>query len=48
MPEVFEYLSQTLVAEFYTDNDPVIKLWNNFRLLAVDGSRITLPFTKVE
>ena len=46
MPEVFEHLSQTLVDEFYTDNDSAIKLWNNFRLLAVDGSRITLPFTK--
>ena len=45
-PEVFEHLSQTLVDEFYTDNDAAIKLWKNFRLLAVDGSRITLPFTK--
>ncbi len=45
-PEVFEHLSQTLVNEFYTDNEAAIKLWNNFRLLAVDGSRITLPFTK--
>ncbi len=45
-PEVFEHLSQTLVDEFYTDNDAAIKLWNNFRLLSVDGSRITLPYTK--
>lgn len=45
-PEVFEHLSQTLINEFYTDNDAAIKLWKNFRLLAVDGSRITLPFTK--
>jgi hypothetical protein len=45
-PAVFEHLSHTLVNEFYTDNDIAIKLWNNFRLLAVDGSRITLPCTK--
>jgi len=45
-PAVFEHLSHTLVNEVYTDNDTAIKLWNNFRLLAVDGSRITLPFTK--
>jgi len=45
-PEVFEHLSQTLVKEFYTDNETAIKLWNNYRLLSVDGSRITLPFTE--
>ena len=42
-PEVFEHLSQTLIHEFYTDNDSAIKKWKNFRLLAVDGSRVTLP-----
>jgi len=45
-PEVFKHLSDTLVKEFYTDNDLAIKKWNGFRLLAVDGSRITLPVTK--
>ena len=45
-PEVFKYLSDNLVKEFYTDNDSSIKLWNGFRLLAVDGSRMTLPDTK--
>lgn len=45
-PEVFKYLSKTLIQEFYTDNDESIKLWNGFRLLAVDGSRLTLPETK--
>jgi hypothetical protein len=45
-PEVFKYLSSVLVSEFYTDNDLSIKLWNGFRLLAVDGSRINLPDTK--
>ena len=45
-PEVFKHLSSTLVSEFYTDNDLSIKLWNGFRLLAVDGSRINLPDRK--
>ena len=45
-PEVFDRLSQLLVNEFYTDNELAIKLWKGFRLLAVDGSRITLPITK--
>lgn len=45
-PEVFQQLSQTLINEFYTDNEAVIKLWKGFRILAVDGSRITLPETK--
>lgn len=44
-PEVFKYFSDSLVNEFYTDNDESIKLWNGFRLLAVDGSRMTLPDT---
>ena len=42
-PEVFDKLSRVLLTEFYTDNDVAIKLWKGFRLLAVDGSRITLP-----
>ncbi len=44
-PGVFKKLSQTIVNEFYTNNDAAIKLWEGFRLLAVDGSRITLPIT---
>jgi len=45
-PEVFKHLSSVLIDEFYTDNDLSVKLWNGFRLLAVDGSRINLPNTK--
>ncbi|WP_445957480.1 transposase [Yeosuana sp.] len=44
-PEVFDKLSRILLNEFYTDNDVAIKLWKGYRLLAVDGSRITLPIT---
>ena len=45
-PDVFKRLSSIIVNEFYTDNDAAIKLWNGFRVLAVDGSHITLPKTK--
>jgi len=45
-PEAFKYLSDSLVDEFYTDNDESVKRWNGFRLLAVDGSRLTLPDTQ--
>lgn len=43
---VFKELSNNLIHEFYTDNDDSIKLWRGFRLLAVDGSKLTLPNTK--
>ncbi len=45
-PEVFKHLSDILIEEFYTDNDPAVRTWKGLRLLAVDGSRITLPITK--
>ncbi len=45
-PTVFKHLSQTLITEFYTDNDLLIKKWKGFRVLAVEGSRITLPITE--
>lgn len=45
-PEVFIHLNQTLINEFYTDNEASIKLWKGFRLLSVDGSRMTLPNTE--
>lgn len=44
-PQVFTRLSTLLVSEFYTDNEIAEKRWNGFRILAVDGSSITLPFT---
>lgn len=43
---VFKHLSHRFVEEFYSDNDDNIKLWQGFRLLAVDGSSLTLPQTK--
>jgi hypothetical protein len=44
-PEVFRHLSNFLIQEFYTDNLDV-ELFKGFRILAVDGSRITLPTTQ--
>jgi hypothetical protein len=44
-PEVFKHLSDVIIDNFYTaDNDSLTYL-NGFRILAVDGSRITLPNT---
>ncbi len=40
-PEAFIQLNNVLIHEFYTDN--VIKKWNEFRLLAIDGSTLELP-----
>jgi len=45
-PDIFRDLSKVIVDEFYTDNESGVKLWNGFRLLAVDGSRLTLPNTE--
>jgi hypothetical protein len=45
-PDVFKYLSEHLIKEFYTDNDASVQLWNGYRLLAVDGSCINLPDTR--
>lgn len=45
-PEVFTYLIHKLTDEFYTDNSNVVRLLEGFRVLSVDGSRITLPITK--
>lgn len=44
-PDVFRHLSALLINEFYADNSGV-KLLESFRILAVDGSRITLPMTQ--
>lgn len=45
-PEVFKYLSQVIIDNTYSDRNDDIKRFNGFRILAVDGSRITLPFTE--
>ncbi len=46
-PDVFKYLSSVIVANNYDCNcNNNIKLFNGFRVLAVDGSKITLPCTE--
>lgn len=40
-PEAFIELNNCLIEEFYTDN--IIKEWNGFRLVAIDGSKLILP-----
>jgi len=45
-PKVFKHLSSIIVNEFYNDNELAVKLWKGFRLLAVEGSRLTLPKTQ--
>ena len=45
-PDVFNGMNQVLVDEFYTDNEERVNLWNSFRLLAIDGSTVSLPFSK--
>jgi len=45
-PDLFKDLASAIVDEFYTDNELGVKLWKGFRLLGVDGLRLTLPHTK--
>jgi len=45
-PDVFNGMNQVLVDEFYSDNEERVNLWEGYRLLAVDGSIISLPFSK--
>jgi len=43
-PKVFGLLNEKFLSEFYTDND--IKTLHGYRICAVDGSKIQLPFSK--
>lgn len=45
-PEVFKHLSEVIVENTYVESNPTIKLFEGFRLLAVDGSKVTLPYTE--
>lgn len=44
-PEVFNYLSSVILENYYVDSNQNIKRFKDFRVLAVDGSKITLPLT---
>ena len=43
-PKIFSHLSEIIVENFYADNN-TWELFSGFRILAVDGSWITLPLT---
>ena len=40
-PNVFPYLNQKYLTDFYNSNEPV--LWNNHLVLAIDGSKTEVP-----
>lgn len=45
-PEVFNYLSSVITDNYYVQGNQNIKRFKDFRVLAVDGSKITLPLTE--
>ncbi|KAF2517885.1 hypothetical protein [Flavobacterium foetidum] len=45
-PEVFNYLSTVITDNYYVQSNENIKRFKGFRVLAVDGSKITLPYTE--
>lgn len=45
-PELFIGIRNVILDEYYSDNEERVTLWNGFRLLGVDGSKITLPNTQ--
>jgi len=45
-PGVFNYLSDVIVENYYVASNADLRFWKQFRVLAVDGSRITLPFNQ--
>jgi hypothetical protein len=45
-PEVFKHLSEVIIENTYVQTNTNLKFFNGFRLLAVDGSKITLPYTE--
>lgn len=45
-PDVFKHLSEVIIKNTYIPSNLSIKRFNGLRILAVDGSKITLPFTQ--
>jgi hypothetical protein len=45
-PQVFNYLSSIIIKNYYAESNQNIKRFRGFRILAVDGSKITLPLTQ--
>jgi hypothetical protein len=45
-PDVFKHLSAVITDNFYIGDNDDLKLFKGFRILGVDGSILTLPFTE--
>lgn len=45
-PDVFIGMNQIIAEEYYSNNEERVNLWQSHRLLSVDGSNITLPFSE--
>jgi hypothetical protein len=45
-PAVFNYLSSVITDNYYLESNQNVRRFNGFRILAVDGSKITLPLTQ--
>lgn len=45
-PAVFKYLSQVIIENTYIESNTTIKRFYGFRILSVDGSKLTLPNTE--
>ena len=45
-PAVFKYLSQVIIENTYIESNTTIKRFYGFRILGVDGSKLTLPNTE--
>ena len=45
-PSVFKYLSQVIIENTYIESNTTIKRFYGFRILSVDGSKLTLPNTE--
>lgn len=45
-PVVFKYLSQVIIENTYIESNTSIKRFYGFRILSVDGSKLTLPNTE--
>jgi hypothetical protein len=45
-PDIFIGINDVLINEFYSDNEQRVELWENHRLLSIDGSTIMLPYSE--
>jgi hypothetical protein len=45
-PQVFNYLSSIITDSYYVESNQNVKRFKGFRILAVDGTKITLPLTQ--